>query len=119
MCKARLDGVIAARAALIEISSDSRPWAMDVYRLFQGKTTPRRVLQHAEQISGTEAERRNNLFYAHLYIGLFHEVANRPADARKHIANAVDEYPSPHYMGDVARVHIQIRNAEDRRGEPQ
>ncbi len=108
LCKSRVDGMDQARAALIDIAGDNRPWAMRVYRMFQGKVTPSRVLSHAEKAGRTEAERRNNMFYAHLYVGLLHEAAGRSDEAHKHIKIAVNECPSPHYMGDVARVHLGL-----------
>jgi len=112
LCKSQVDGVDQARAALIDIATDNRQWAMKVYRMFQGKVAPAQVLSYAEEASRTEAERRNNMFYAHLYIGLFHEAAGRMDEANKHIKIAVNEYPSSHYMGDVARVHLQLRTAK-------
>ncbi len=111
LCQARVSGAPQARAALIEIGGDRRPWAMMVYRMFQGNATPDQVLQHAEQVSRTEAERRDNLFYAHLYVGLFHEAGGRADESLKHIEIAVEKYPSADYMGDVARVHRQLRKA--------
>lgn len=114
LCKARVDGVDRARQALIDISRDRRPWAMDVYRMFQGQATPQEVIVHAERASGSEAARKDNLFYAHLYVGLLHESEGRPAESRKHIETAVREYLSPHYMGDVARVHLQLRKEADK-----
>jgi hypothetical protein len=103
-----VDGVESARAALMDITSDRRPWAMQVYRLFQGKVTEQQVLDHASRLGRSEGERRHNLFYTHLYVGLYHEAAGRPEEARKHIRTAVEKYPSPHYMGDVARVHLEL-----------
>jgi lipoprotein NlpI len=47
------------------------------------------------------------LFYAHLYIGLFDEAAGDAKGAREHIAIA-NEHRINHYMGDVARVHLQL-----------
>jgi lipoprotein NlpI len=108
LCKARLDGVDAARKALFPISGDRRPWATAVYRMFQGGMSPGDVVTHVGQIGGTDADRRNNLFYAHLYVGLFHEAAGKSDEARKHIKIAVEKYPSTHYMGDVARVHLEL-----------
>lgn len=108
LCKARVDGVEKARAELIRIKSDSRPWAKTVYQLYQGKVTPEQAVDRAEKISETEAQRRYNLFYTHLYVGLYHEAMGQPDRARRHIRFAVKEYPSPHYMGDVARVHLQL-----------
>ncbi len=110
LCKAQVDGVAAAREALIEIARDNRPWAMKVYELFQGKATPQQVLQSAERTSGSKAVREDSLFYAHLYVGLYYESLKQEELALKHITTAVREHASPHYMGDVARVHLQLRN---------
>ncbi|MCY2995174.1 MAG: hypothetical protein NTY19_46030 [Planctomycetota bacterium] len=107
LCKARLEGVERARTALIEIDRDGRPWALPVYRMFQGRRTPEEVLKQAEQESRSEAMRKDSLFYSHLYVGLFHEAASAKELARKHIETAATQYPSPHYMGAVARVHLQ------------
>ena len=109
LCRARTRGVDKARAALIEIAGDRRPWAMTVYRMFQGKLTPEQALALAEQAGTTEAQRRDNLFYTHLYVGLYHETTGHADRAQEHIRIAAEKYPSPHYMGDVARVHVQLR----------
>jgi lipoprotein NlpI len=111
LCKAKLEGVAQARAALINITSDRRPWAPIVYNMYQGRATPEEVLAQAGQAGRTEAERRDSLFYAHLYVGLFHEAAGQSQQALEHIEIAVQKYLSPHYMGDVARVHLQLRKA--------
>jgi lipoprotein NlpI len=108
LCKARVDGPDKARALLIPITDDTRPWAMTVYRMVQGKVTPRQALDQAERISETEPQRRHNLFYTHLYVGLYHEAAGQADRGREHIRIAVKKYPSPHYMGDVARVHLGL-----------
>ncbi len=107
LCKAHLEGVEPARTALIDIDRDARPWALPVYRMFQGRRTPEEVLIQAEQESRSEALRKDSLFYSHLYVGLFHEAAGANELARKHIETAATRYPSPHYMGAVARVHLQ------------
>lgn len=107
LCKSRLEGVERARASLIEIDRDDRPWALPVYRMFQGRLTLDEVLKHAEQERGTEAMRKDCLFYSHLYVGLFHEAAGASELARQHIEIAATRYPSLHYMGAVARVHLQ------------
>jgi len=114
LCKAKLEGVDRARAALINITSDRRPWAPIVYRMYQGRATPEQVLTEAGQAGRMESERRDSLFYAHLYVGLFHEAAGRSQQAREHIEIAVQKYPSPHYMGDVARIDLQLRKVNDK-----
>lgn len=107
LCKARTDGIDAARAGLIEIATDRRPWAMMVYRLYQGRTTPQQVLAQAEQLGGSKEERQINLFYANLYVALFFEARGDAEDkVRQYMTDAVKKYPCSHYMGDVARVHL-------------
>jgi lipoprotein NlpI len=48
-------------------------------------------------------------FYAHLYVGLYHEALGNEAGAREHIAAAAAErYSSGGYMHMVARVHLRL-----------
>ena len=108
LCKARIDGVEKAREALIEIKADRRGWAMPVYEMYRGKMTPEEVLKKSTADIKDEELLKNNLFYAHLYIGLFYEAEGKADQARKHIELAHEKYPSDHYMGDVARVHIEL-----------
>ena len=108
LCNAKLSGPDKARAALIEITGDGRPWAMTVYRMYQGKVTTRQALAHADRIGDTPTQRRNNLFYTHLYVGLYYQSMGRAERALEHIRISAEEYSSPHYMGDVARVALQL-----------
>lgn len=107
LCKAKIDDVEKAREGLIEIKSDRRGWAMHVYEMFRGKMTPDEVLKKSTADIKDENLLKNNLFYAHLYIGLFYEAEGKADLAKKHIDLAYEKYPSDHYMGDVARVHSQ------------
>jgi lipoprotein NlpI len=108
LCKARLEGSEKARGALLEIRRDRRPWAMKVYAMYQGRATSQEVLRHAQTASRSEQEKQSNLFYSHLYIGLFHESEGRSDEALKHVRIATEQYPSSHYMGHVARVHLLV-----------
>ena len=54
---------------------------------------------------------RTRLFYAHLYIGLYHEAHGSGAGAREHILLAAEKYAGDDYMGDVARVHAEVLRA--------
>ena len=108
LCKAKVSSPDEARAGLIEIAGDGRPWAMTVYQMYQGKATTRQALAHADRIGDTPAQRRNNLFYTHLYVGLYHESLGRAELALENIRIVVEKYPSPHYMGEVARVALQL-----------
>jgi lipoprotein NlpI len=106
LCKARTDGTDTAQVGLIEIAGDRRPWAMIVYRLYQGRATPEQALAQAAQLDGSDEERQINLFYANLYVALFFEAEGDAEKARQAMATAVQKFPCSHYMGDVARVHL-------------
>lgn len=109
LCKAKVDGVKKARAALIPIKADTRPWADSAYRLFQGKLSPDDMLKAMAKDADAQPRHRDYiLFYTHLYIGLFHEAEGNADLAKKHILLAANKYPSTHYMGDVARVHAKL-----------
>ena len=105
LCVARAQGAEKARAALIEIKADARVPMMEIYALFQGKLKPDDVLKAARAGDPPSARLRNQIFYAHLYLGLHFEAAGDAKQAREHILKAADEFSEDHYMGDVARVH--------------
>lgn len=100
LCVARVKSAAEARRSLIEIHSDTRVPMMEVYSMFRGESTPEKVLAKA-------GRDRDGLFYAHLYIGLFHEAYQRNELAAVHLAKAAREFGADHYMGDVARVHVK------------
>lgn len=106
LCVARAASLTEARAALIPISGDSRVPMMQVHALFGGKGSVEEVLAAAG--AGPAARRNEQLFYAHLYLGLYYEASGDARRAREHILKAADTYKSDHYMGDVARVHAAL-----------
>jgi lipoprotein NlpI len=103
LCVARLKSPAEARKSLIEIHSDTRVPMMEVYAMYRGESTPAKVL-------ATAGRDRNALFYAHLYIALFHDANRRPADVAHHLRLCVEDFEADHYMGDVARVHWRLVN---------
>jgi lipoprotein NlpI len=80
---------------------------MQVYSLYRGKLTPDEVLATAKAGDPSEETLHQRLFYAHLYLGLFHEVRGDLAAAKKHIAEA-EKRKINHYMWDVAAVHKRV-----------
>lgn len=104
LCVARLEGVEKARAALIPIEGDRRIPMMKVHALYAGKATVDDVLAAARANDPGREELDRRLFYAHLYIGLYHEAAGETAKAQEHVFLA-ERYADEGYMGDVARVH--------------
>jgi lipoprotein NlpI len=108
LCNARLVGVDKARAELLRIGRDRRVPMMEVYALFAGKAKPGDILAAAKAGQPEPDQLKQRLFYAHLYLGLYYEAAGDKKQALEHLAKAAEEYKNPHYMGDVARVHVAL-----------
>lgn len=110
LCVARASGLEEAKKHFIPIQGDARVPMMEVHALFAGKSTPERVLAKAKEGEAPERVLKNRLFYAHLYLGLWEEARGNADAALEHIRKAVNDYGQPHYMGDVARVHLRLAN---------
>lgn len=106
LCVARASGAEKARAALIPIERDGRVPMMQIHELFAGKLQPEDVLSAAR--IGSAAAQDNQLFYAHLYLGLYYEAIGDARLAREHIFKSAADFKAEHYMGDVARVHAEV-----------
>lgn len=105
LCGSRLEGVKQARQSLLNIEGDRRVPMMEIYRLFRGEGTIDEVMRAARGGDSVPEVRNRQLFYAHLYLGLYHEALGDETEARRNLVLAADRYPVNHYMGDVARVH--------------
>lgn len=108
LCNARATTPEKARAELIKIENDGRVPMMQIYALFKGDLKPDDVLAAAKANNPSPTELEEQLFYAHLYLGIYFEALGDNDKAREHIFKSVNDYKSPHYMGDVARVHAAI-----------
>jgi lipoprotein NlpI len=101
-------GVDKARAALLKIGNDQRVPMMKIYALYGGQARPEEVLT-AATVGNPPPERLNEqLFYAHLYLGLYYEVAGDKKLALKHLTEAAEKHKIGHYMWDVAHVHVDL-----------
>ena len=119
LCNAKLVGVEKARAALIPLEGkDARVPMMTVYEMFAGRAEPKDVLAAAGQAQGAAAQSESALFYAHLYVGLYHEAMGHADEARRHLVIAATKHTSPFYMGDVARVHVKLLNEAVKKDAP-
>lgn len=108
ICQAQAEGLGKARAGLLKIGNDRRRPLMEVYALFQGQATVDDVMTEAASGNPKPELLKLQMFYAHLYLGLYFESHGEPEEAAKHIQLAAEEYRHPgHYMWDVARVHHQ------------
>jgi lipoprotein NlpI len=81
---------------------------MQVYDLFAGRAKPEDILTAAQAGSPPAGQLRQQLFYAHLYLGLYHEATGDQPRALEHLTKAAGDYQPGHYMGDVARVHRDL-----------
>ena len=106
LCVARGDSPNAALEALLPVGPDSRAPMREIYEMFRRELTPAEVIAAGER--ATERGRASGLFFAHLYVGLYHEALGNDADARVHLEAAADERyaPAGGYMHMVARVHV-------------
>jgi lipoprotein NlpI len=107
LCVARLKGAAAAREALLPVGEDRRVPMKEILDLYAGKCEPAAVLAAAEQ--GDGESRRNQLCYAHLYLGLYFEALGDAKKAREHITQAAGPFRMDHYMGKVAVMHAKLR----------
>jgi lipoprotein NlpI len=114
LCNARANGIDKARKEVLKIGQDRRVPMSQVYALFKGEIKPEDVLTAAEAGNVSEAERKQRLFYAHLYLGLYYEVSGDTKKARSHLELAADKYRIGHYMGDVARVHVMLLDRKEK-----
>jgi lipoprotein NlpI len=111
LCVARAEGVAKAQANMLPIEHDPRVPMMQIYELYRGKSKPEDVLKVAEAGNPDMNQLNQRLFYAHLYIGLWHEAAGRAEEAKKHVLEA-EKHKIALYMWDVAQVHAQRLRAE-------
>jgi lipoprotein NlpI len=112
LCMARKDGVAKARAAMLKIGKDKRVPMKEVYELFLGRVKPADVLAAAKAGEPAAQDLNKQLFYAHLYIGLYFETEGNKKKALEHITIAADDHRNDDYMWDVARVHRDMRRKE-------
>lgn len=100
LCVASADGADAAVAALLPVGPDPRAPMREIYDVFAGRMRPQDLLSAA----GGEPRAR---FYAHLYLGLYHEALGRHEQAREQILlAAADRFAAVGgYMHGVAVVH--------------
>ncbi len=76
-----------------------------IYELYRGRSTPSEVMSVAA--SAPADWRSSALFYGELYVGLYHFILGEH-DAAVAALQAASERDFPHYMRDVARVHLQL-----------
>lgn len=117
LCLARTTSPEQARAAMLPVGPDPRVPMREILAFYRGDGTTAEVLKAAER--GDAGNRRNQLCYAHLYLGLYAEVTGDTAAARDHITQAAGRYGMDHYMGRVAKLHTRLRGWESDGPKPE
>jgi lipoprotein NlpI len=113
-------GIERARETMLPIEGDRRVPMMQIWQLYRGNCQPDEVLAAANAGDPNEEVRAGRLFYAHLYLGLWHDSLGNQAEARRFIelASAESLAKNPQinrYMWDVARIHARRLRGELKR----
>ncbi|MBM3955909.1 MAG: hypothetical protein FJ309_15065 [Planctomycetes bacterium] len=106
-CVARQRGVAAARQAMLPVGSDARVPMKEVLELYRGTGSAEAVL--AAAATGPDSARRNQLCYAHLYLGLLAEAEGDADGAKRHLVAAATTHRMDHFMGKIAQLHCRLR----------
>jgi lipoprotein NlpI len=101
-----------ARKSLIPIVGDARIPMKEIHGLFAGSATPEEVLAAATR-DPEVLQRRDQLCYAHLYLGLYYEALGEEEKSKQHIRKAAVDFKMDHYMGQVAQLHHKLRNRKE------
>jgi lipoprotein NlpI len=115
LCKAKAENVAAAQKSFIKITRDPRVPMKEIHALYAGTGKPEDVLAAAEAGKPTADELTERRFYAHLYLGLYHEAQGDAKKSLEHIKAAVEKYKIGHYMWDVADVHLKLRTKDEKK----
>jgi lipoprotein NlpI len=107
LCNAKLKGIDKARDEILKIGKDDRVPMMKAYDLFLGKCKPADVLAAAEAGDVPAELQKQQLFYAHLYLGLYYDALGDKRKSLEHMSLAAGKYRLG-YMGDVAHVHAEL-----------
>jgi lipoprotein NlpI len=111
MCMVRAVGLEKARKEMLKIGQDLRVPMKEVYDLYLGKIKPADVMATAQAGKPAPEQLNRQLFYAHLYVGIYHDLLGEKQKALEHLQQAAD-HRIGHYMWDVARVHRDILQKE-------
>lgn len=93
-----------AEKQLLPVTKDPRVPMAQILEMFAGKKPPEEVLKVGAAGGDVAA------FYADLYAGLYYEALGRDAESLRLMKRAAENPAAvDNYMGDVARVHVKLR----------
>ena len=108
LCNVHVVGKDKAKAALIDVTQDTRVPMAEIQKLYAGKMTPAQVLAVAEKSDANAARGTEARFYAHLYLALWCESEKDVKKRTEHLTLAVEKYKIGHYMWDVGNAHLKV-----------
>jgi len=112
MCMAKAVGISKARKEMLKIGADRRIPMRQVYEMFSGKLKPADVVAAAQAGHPAKELLTRQLFYAHLYVGIYFDLEGAVSTALEHLNKATDDYRINHYMWDVARVQRDLLKSQ-------
>lgn len=115
LCHSKLVGLEKARKEFIPITQDSRVPMKQVHRLFGGGGSVDEVFQAATSTPALGRSKAFQLYYAHLYVGLYYDMIGDQEKSINEMRQAAQINPLAKdlLMGRVADVHLLIRKAVD------
>lgn len=114
LCVYKARGAAAARETLLKYEKDDREPFPLVYKLFEGGSTTRDLLDEFTKRDLDPTRREQQSFYIDLYAGLFEDVESRPETALPPLERAAANTWAPragygpHYMWQVGRLHRNL-----------
>ena len=110
ICAVRAPGgsVEEARKNFIKIDQDPRVPMKQIHAFYAGTGTADEVIEAAQEGDPSPDDLKNNLCYAHLYLGLYYDATGDAEKAGQHMRLAAGKYQMDHYMGKVAQVHLKL-----------
>lgn len=96
-----------AESKLLPVSRDPRVSMAQIHEMFAGNCPPKEVLRLGAAAGGLES------FYADLYVSLYYESFGQGAESLRLMKQAAENPAAKYsYMGNVARVHMMLRERE-------
>lgn len=107
LCVAGLEGIEQAKKKLLPAPGDTRPPMEEVYALYAGRGSIEQVYAAAEKHPKATSLGKYARFYAELYVGLWHQVNQRPQEAKEALQRSL-KCGAEGYMVDSARVRLKL-----------
>ena len=115
-CQANLESIEKAAGDMLPYTRFDRHPFPAIYDLLAGKdgTTPETILDAAKDSKESQSAKVRRYFFAHLYIGMWHEIHGDKEKALHHVRLATaNQYglSTRTYMWQVARIHYEQLSA--------